>query len=418
MKTLWILGTGMGRENLMTGETLERLSAVPAVMGAGRMLENLKPRLEGKKTLTSYQPEEMLSWVKQEEIYEAAALMSGDTGFYSGAKKVSEVFEKEGWKVTFLPGISSLSYFCARLKKSWQDMRLVSVHGRDADIVWEVENHPVCFFLSGGEKGISSICGTLVRAGLGDCRVWTGENLSYPEERITEGRAEDFKEVSCSSLSCMIVENPAWKSSAGLCPGLKDEEFIRGKVPMTKCEVRTISISKLELKPGDVFYDIGAGTGSVTIEAGRLLRASGGRVYAVEQKEEAAALIEENAKKHLPEWKNLSVVRGSAPEALTDLEKPDCAFLGGTAGRMKEIIRCLLEKNPEIRIVINVITLESLAEALSCIREFSWKDSEIINLSLSRMEQAGSYHMPKPQSPIYIISLKGAGYEKNHDNSR
>ena len=176
---------------------------------------------------------------------------------------------------------------------------------------------------------------------------------------------------------------------------------------MTKEEVRTVSLSKLHLSEDSICYDVGAGTGSVSVEMA--LRAWNGKVYAIEKKEDALALLKENKQKFAVD--NLEIIPGMAPEAMMELEVPTHAFIGGSSGNMDAIIKLLLEKNPEVRIVINCITLETVTEAMEAIRKFDLKDVDIVQLGVARSKSVGRYHMMMGENPIYIISCSGRGEE-------
>ena len=183
---------------------------------------------------------------------------------------------------------------------------------------------------------------------------------------------------------------------------MRDEWFIRGRVPMTKSEVRAVSLSKLELKPDSVLWDVGAGTGSVSVEASRLL--STGQVFAVEKEEDALELIRKNREKFQAD--RVTVVPGTAPDAFEGLAVPTHAFIGGSAGKMGPILDALLEKNPGIRVVINVISLESLGEVLSYMKKRDLS-GEIVSVQTARSRTAGSHHLMMGQNPVYIISFGG-----------
>ena len=209
-------------------------------------------------------------------------------------------------------------------------------------------------------------------------------------------------ELETDPLSVMLLENPRAEDHI-VTHGIPDGEFIRAKVPMTKEEVRSVSLSKLRLTKNAVVYDIGAGTGSVSVEMARM--ASEGVVYAIERKEEAAALIEENKRKFACD--NLTVIRGLAPECLKDLERPTHAFIGGSAGNMKEILETLLEKNPHIRIVMNAIALETTGEMLRLAKELDLADVDIVTVSAARAKELGNYHLMMGQNPVTIVSATG-----------
>lgn len=183
---------------------------------------------------------------------------------------------------------------------------------------------------------------------------------------------------------------------------MRDEWFIRGKVPMTKSEVRAVSISRLELAPDSVLWDVGAGTGSVSVEASFLLPE--GQVYAVEKNPQAVELIRRNREKFGRD--NLTVVSGDAPGALGQLPDPTHVFLGGSGGRMGEILDLAMGRNPRVRVVINTISLESLGEAVSWLerRKIS---GEIVSLQTARGRRVGRYHLMEGQNPVYVIAFGG-----------
>ena len=183
---------------------------------------------------------------------------------------------------------------------------------------------------------------------------------------------------------------------------MRDEWFIRGEIPMTKSEVRAVSVSRLELQTNSIVYDIGAGTGSVSVEAA--LKVPKGHVYAFEQKEEGCALIRANAEK--AGVKNLTVVPGKAPESLYGYPAPDRVFLGGSSGNMEEILDLVTELNPAVQLVINVIALESLSQAMEWFRKKGW-EPEVVCMQVSRAAKRGPYHMMQAQNPIYVLTAQG-----------
>ena len=190
-----------------------------------------------------------------------------------------------------------------------------------------------------------------------------------------------------------------------ITPGIPDSAFIRGQVPMTKEEVRAVSICKLHLSEDSVLYDIGSGTGSLAVEIARLSKNI--RVFAVETKTEACALIKQNIEKFGLE--NVELVEGMAPEALDGLAAATHAFVGGTKGHFKEILEALLKINPSMRVVVNALTLESISNVQSVLKEYYIEDFECVQMSVSRSEKAGNYHLLKAENPVYIFSFDLAG---------
>ena len=293
------------------------------------------------------------------EFERVAILFSGDVGFYSGARGIRELFPED--QVEYICGISSVVYFASRIPTSWQDAKLYSIHGKAGNVIGQIQRWPKVFLLVSGPEDVERVCRELEDFQM-DVRVTVGSNLAYPQEQIRRGNPGDFLPCKTRGLHIMLLEN----TNVRKCwmPGLPDEAFHRGRVPMTKEEIRILSVSKLKLEPDSVVYDVGAGTGSVSVECALLCPE--GQVYAIERNPEGIQLIEENAKLH--RTANLTAVQGTAPEALAGLPSPTHAFIGGSSGNLKEILSCLREKNPEIRIVMNMITLESVGEAVTLLK--------------------------------------------------
>lgn len=184
--------------------------------------------------------------------------------------------------------------------------------------------------------------------------------------------------------------------------GIADEEFIRQDVPMTKQEIRILSLVKAQIAPDAVVYDIGAGTGSISIEAARL--APQGQVYAIERSSEGIGLIRANAANFAV--KNVKVIQAEAPEGLADLPKADAILIGGSGGNLQEI---LTEVTPKLkatgRLVLNCITVQTLMQCIEFMREHS--DTyiyEAIQVQVTRLQQVGTYDMAKANNPIYIVT--------------
>lgn len=181
---------------------------------------------------------------------------------------------------------------------------------------------------------------------------------------------------------------------------MNDEDFIRGSVPMTKSEVRAIALSKLQIKKNSVVYDVGAGTGSVAVEAA--LQAENGHVYAFEKEKKACELIRQNTA--LFGLQNLSVVWGTAPDTIAGFPPADCAFIGGTAGALEAVLNKLLEVNPAMRIVLTAVTLETIKQIIVYLEAYN-KEADIISVQVSYAETAGCYHLMKAHNPVWLITL-------------
>lgn len=393
-----LVGIGMGRHENMTLEARKACMQAQILIGAGRMLETVQEL--GKPSFISYKPDEIKTYIESHPEYERIAiLLSGDVGFYSGAKKLVELFPRE--EVSLFCGISSVVYLCAKLGTSWEDAKLLSLHGREQNIVRAVDCHGKVFALVGQRGGVNKLCRKLCCYGLGEVHLSVGQNLSYQNERIVRGTAAELQNQEFEALCVVLMENKNPQNR--VAHGLADEEFLRGKVPMTKSEVRSVSISKLGLKRDSVVYDVGAGTGSVAVEMA--LMACEGQVYAVEKKPEAVELIRENQVKFRAD--NLTVVEGLAPGALEGLPAPTHVFIGGSSGNMRQILDVVFAKNPLARVVVNAIALETVAETAACMRALGVREQDIVCVSSSKAREVGDYHMMMGMNPVYILSFTG-----------
>lgn len=398
MKTCYLVGIGMGNPDTLTLAGQKAIAAAGQIVGAARMLAAFPDHPGQRKAL-----------IRAEDIAKAvsdfpgdtAVLLSGDVGFYSGAAKLHALLKDA--LVEAIPGISSLSYFCAKLCRSYQDVHVVSVHGREANVVGEIQSHQETFLLTGSNCTAAAVCQALTAAGLGKLQVFVGQRLSYPEERIVRGEAEALVDETFDDLAVMLVDNPAplaWRCGA---PSLFDSQLHRGKVPMTKEAVRTLAVARMEVAPEHTVWDVGAGTGSVSCALA--MAAFRGQVYAVEREMDAVALIEENRAAF--GLSNLHVVLGEAPKALLDLPKPDRVFVGGSGGEMEEIFRAALAKNPAVRFCLTAVSLESLTQGLRVFEGLGLQNVDVTQLTAAQAKKLGSYHMMLGQNPVYILSGEG-----------
>ena len=397
-----LVGIGMGAEKTLTLEGKKALNEAELLIGAKRMTEAVqKP---GQMVIHEYRSEKIVEYIREHPKYRTVAIaLSGDVGFYSGAKKLIDQLDGN---VEVICGISSVVYFMSKIGLSWDDAKIVSAHGRNCNLISLIRHNPKVFSILGTEDGVAVLASRLVYYGMGDVTLYVGENLSYENEKIFHDKAANLTEYRGDALSVVTACNEKATPMSAV-HGISDGEFLRGKAPMTKEEVRTVSLSKLRLSEDSVCYDVGAGTGSVSVEMA--LRAWMGQVYAIEKKEDALALLKENKKKFAVD--NLAIIPGVAPEAMTELPAPTHAFIGGSSGNMQDIINLLLEKNPKVRIVINCITLETVTEAMNAIRDFGLEDVDIVQLAAARSKSIGRYHMMMGENPIYIISCSGRGEE-------
>ena len=396
---LTLIGIGMGNPDTLTIAAKRAAEEAEVLIGAARLLEAFSGL--SAERVPAVRAEEVAGAVRLHEEKNVAVLYSGDTGFYSGAESLYPLLEDRDFDV--LPGMSSLQYLCAKAHTAWQDVCCVSVHGREADCAGEMQSRKKVFFLTGGNRHVQDVCRELAGRGMGEFTAFAGERLSYPDERFVRGAVGELAGMEFSDLSVMLVCNDRPARAEVALPGLPDEAFLRGGTPMTKAEVRAVCLSKLRLTPSCIVWDVGAGTGSVSVECA--LTAEKGRVFAVERDGEALSLLEQNREK-FGAW-NMEIVAGEAPQILEELPKPDRVFVGGSGGNLEEILRAALQKNPVVRVAVTAVTLETLAEAARCFELFELENTEITELSVAKARLAGSYHLMQAHNPVWILSGEG-----------
>ncbi|MCR5168626.1 MAG: precorrin-6y C5,15-methyltransferase (decarboxylating) subunit CbiE [Oscillospiraceae bacterium] len=389
---IYIVGIGMDGGKTLTAEAGKAIKNADVIIGAKRMTEQFAA--SGKTVFESWRPDEIHAYINGCGKDSAAVLMSGDCGFFSGAKAL--VHQLTGYDTEIIPGISTPVYLCAKLGITWQDMQFVSLHGTDANIALNVRRNAKCFFLLGGNVTPADICRRLCGYGMSGVTVHIGARLAYPEECIISGPASELTDVSCDGLCAVITENP--KPENCIRTGIPDSGFERGNVPMTKSEIRAVLASKLEICYNDTVWDIGCGTGSVSVECA--LAAYDGTVFAVDKNDEAAALTELNARKFGCD--NIRVIRGAAPGVLNELPRPGKVFIGGANGNISAILDAALEDNNYPKTVITAVSVETLNEAAEAVKAHNMIP-EITQISAVRYKKLGKHTMPDTQNPVYII---------------
>lgn len=391
-----LIGMGSGQPENLTLQGLAALRQADLILGARRLLAVL-PAGCTENRAAAYRPDEVAELLQTSGAENAVLVYSGDTGFYSGASSMMEKLEALGVRARVLPGLSSIQLLAAALGRPWQGWNLVSAHGRTCDPVAECMQGRPTFFLTGGSEDPATLCAQLEAEGFGDMQAVVGQCLGTPEEKLFRGSVKELAAGRFNSLSVLLVE--AAEVLPRRVPGLPDEAFERGDVPMTKQEVRAAVLAKLAVRPEDILWDVGAGTGSVSVELA--LAAPRGRVYAVECRPEGCALIKANREKF--RTRNLVLVEGLAPDALSDLPAPDAVFIGGSKGSLAAIVDAALDKNPDARICVSAIALETLSAAVAALTA-KGRTVQVSQIAVSRAKAVGGLHLMMAQNPIYLIT--------------
>ena len=407
-----LAGIGMGHVNGLTKEVERVISEADILLGAERMLKTVCSKAEKHPF---YQAEQIIPYLHDiqsgnlfEENNKVVILFSGDSGFYSGCQSLYAALEKEITEgrikasLRILPGISSVAYLASCIGESYQDAAVYSIHGKKLyNLARRIKSSPKTFLITSGVKDINQLGELLIDAGMQKCEIITGYQLSYEEQRVERHTPLECMELKEKGLYICFVKNP-YAIQRRLTHGIADGQFIRDKVPVTKEEIREVSICKLRLREKAVAYDIGSGTGSIAIEIAGI--SDDIQVYAVEQNHEAVSLIEKNKKKF--ELQNVTVVEARAPEGLTGLPMATHAFIGGSGGRLKEILVSLRQMNPNMRVVVNAVSMETICEMREILSMNDMiKNEEVVQLQVSRAKKAGNHHLMQSENPVWICAF-------------
>lgn len=397
MEKILVVGAGPGSSRVVTAQAAQALQAADVVFAAPRHA-HLAPSASRVRPLSPLAQalEEMAG--QRAAGKRVAVLVSGDPGLFSLLEKLKERFGAQG--IEAVPGIGAVPFFAARLGESWQGARILSAHGRalsEGVLVDAVRRSQLTYLFLDGERGADWVGGVLAAWGLDRVRLAVGERLSYPDERIVEAAPSSIARMDFAPLSIVRAFNPSPQLGSASA-GLEDSAFVRGKVPMSKRSTRVLILAALQLTPDAVVWDVGAGTGSVSVECARQCPLGG--VWAVERSEEGASLIALNAKKfQLP---NLHLVKGQAPEAFYGLPAPSHVFVGGSGGRLADILTHLRGLPQRIRLAATAVTLESVEGLISMAESFS--QVEIEQIAVTALEERGGSHMLRAQNPIFLFS--------------
>ncbi|AET68323.1 precorrin-6y C5,15-methyltransferase (decarboxylating), CbiE subunit,precorrin-6Y C5,15-methyltransferase (decarboxylating), CbiT subunit [Desulfosporosinus orientis DSM 765] len=419
---LQVIGIGPGRPEWLPPAIIELVQNCEVLIGGSRALE-LFPDFQGSRYTLSGKLADSIEVIRKalQENKVVGVLVSGDPGFFSFLPRLKKEFPEE--KMDVHPGISSLQFAFARAELAWQEAAFASVHGRDLSVLPQVITRPTAV-LTGGENTPQKIAQYYLDRG---CRpkISVGNALSYPEEFWATMDAEQLAQEKTSLKNAIVILHPSLgtdmdkdteqrngqvnpgssansgKKGIGSRLGIPDEEFLRGKVPMTKSEIRVQVLAKAQISKTDNVVDIGAGTGSISIEAAGL--ASEGMVYAIEHHTEAQELILANQDKFGVD--NLRLIPGAAPDVFGELPTVDVCIIGGSNGRLAEI----LAKVPLAdggRIVITAVTIETVAQGLKLLSEYNYQDIDTISIQAVRWKAVQTLHMAQALNPIFIISAR------------
>jgi precorrin-6B C5,15-methyltransferase / cobalt-precorrin-6B C5,C15-methyltransferase len=332
-------------------------------------------------------------------------LASGDPLFFGiGARLLRRVPPQD---LEFLPHPTSVQWAFARAGVSWDDAAWISVHGRGLEgLAARLRRHRKVAVLTDGDSSPPIIARHLLEHGLGDLQAVLCEDLAGPRERVRRLSLEALSGLSeLAPLNVLLLLRPDGWSHPSVIPCLPDEAFETRRGLITKREVRLLALGALGISDESVIWDVGAGSGSVAIEAALL--ATAGRCYAIEHDLECLEYARRNARRHGAD--NVRVIAGRAPTALEPLEPPDAVFVGGSGGELAAILDLALERlRPGGRIVVSAVTLETLEEARRVLAR-GGAAHEVLLAGLARSAPIAGRTRLAPLSPVHLIIARKPG---------
>lgn len=351
-----------------------------------------------------------------ERVHQAAqenhvcVLASGDPLFFGiGQTLINKVGADS---VDVLPQPSSIQFAFARAGLKWDDATIVSLHGKSRQgLLTRLRHAQKVAVLTDNINTPQTIAQHMLAHGVDNWQAWVCENLCGANERVRTFAVQALANLTdVSPLNVLLLQrrDPTWRAPA-LMPFLHEDAFAK-RMPkkglITKREVRLLSLASLHIRPDSVVWDIGAGSGSVAIEAAFL--APRGQVFAIEVDPEGVAMCEDNIKAHQVD--NIAVVHGRAPDACDALPNPDAVFVGGSKGSMRGILEMALARlQPGGRLVVNAITVDNVAEAYTVLREKvdsrQAENLDITQLQIARGMPLAHYMRYEALNPIQTFAV-------------
>ncbi|MDZ4855910.1 MAG: precorrin-6y C5,15-methyltransferase (decarboxylating) subunit CbiE [Nitrospirota bacterium] len=408
-RAITLIGIGDDGCASLTSRAVNAVMKAGVLVGGERHLEFF-PQFQGEKIVLKGGVASVLDRVAElAEDQNVCVVASGDPLFFGIGSLVIKRLGAE--HVEVLPQPSSMQWAFARAGLKWDDAAFISLHGRSSDgFLTRLKGQAKVSILTDEKNSPSVLARRMVEHGEIAWVAWVCENLGGPDERVRQFDVTDLaacQDIGPLNVLLLVRSDPAWRAPCTI-PFLHEDQFAK-RIPkkglITKREVRLLSLAAMGIRPDSVVWDIGAGSGSVSIEAALL--APKGLVYAIEVDPEGIEICRENLLAHAVD--NVRVIAGRAPEALADLEAPDAVFIGGSKGSMEEIIDVVMDRlQPGGHLVVNAITLENVAETYQALRKRGLVP-EVTLLQVSRAEPLAHYLRYEALNPIQIFAVEKLG---------
>lgn len=404
MKTIYVIGAGVEGQEGFGSRALELIDQAELLIGGERQLA-LFPDFSGDKIVVGANPSVVVGNLAQETRI-TVVLASGDPLFFGIGRLLLRNLPAE--RLEFVPNVTSIQYAFSKIRVPWDDAVFVSAHGRGVKgAVDRIVSNDKAAVLTDAVNTPAAIAQELIDRGRDGYAAYLCENLGAAEERIIETDVKGLVDIVAAPLNVLILIKEYESADAQYVPtlGIPDDQFATMRKLITKEEIRVVTLAKLKLRHDMTLWDIGAGSGSISIEADHLL--PNGRIFAIERNEDCRAFIKENLGKF--NTRNVTLIEGDAPECLDDLPDPDRVFIGGSGGQLWKILEIANRRLPaDGRIVLNAITLDTLTSAIEFF-DNSGYEVEVTTVNISRTRPLTDYKMFEAYNPVFILSAVKEG---------
>ena len=399
MKKIYVIGAGVEGQEGFSGRALELVGRAEILLGGERQLA-LFPDFAGETVVIGSNLGEMVERLRKTDR-RAVVLASGDPLFFGVGRYLLRNLPEEEFE--FVPNVSSVQYAFAKIKEPWDDAVFISAHGRGLKgAVDRIVANDKAAVLTDEVNTPAAIAAELIERGRDGYAAWVCENLGTAEEKIIETDVKGLLEIEAAPLNVLILIKEYEAGGEEYIPtlGIPDEEFSTIKKLITKEEIRVVTLAKLKLRHDMTLWDIGAGSGSVSIEADHLL--PNGRIFAVERNPQCIEFIKENLNKF--NARHVTLIEGAAPACLETLPDPDRVFIGGSGGNLWDILEAVDGRLPAGgRVVLNAVTLDTLTAANEYFDNAGYQ-VEVTVINIARTRPLTDYKMFEAYNPVYIIT--------------
>ena len=399
MSKIYVIGAGVKGHEEFGRRALELIQQADLLVGGERQLA-LFPEFAGDKLIIGNNLGTVVARLSSHPG-RAVVLASGDPLFFGIGRHLLRNLPEADFE--FLPNVSSVQYAFAKIRVPWDDAVFVSTHGRGfREAVDRIVANDKAAVLTDEQHNPAAIARELIERGRDGYSARLCENLGSAEERIVRTDLRGLLEIQAAPLNVLILIKEYEAGGEGVRPvlGIADEEFATVKKLITKEEVRAVSIAKLRLRHDMTLWDIGAGSGSVSIEADQLL--PNGEIYAIERNPQCLAFLKENLGKF--KSRHINVVAGEAPDCFDQLPDPERVFIGGSGGNLWEILKAIDSRLPAAgRVVINAVTLDTLTAASEFFENAGYQ-LEVVTVNIARTRPLTDYKMFEAHNPVFVIT--------------